>query len=128
MFEQFSFFGWRTHYAFAEIAASNGDAVSLVSCLDKVVSGVIPELRERNSDVNWERRAGEAFFNLAKTLDLKGKNFREGAGLSLSYAFRYSSSSGRRLRIKGLSKTQIDDYLKNPTSSVSLKELEFVGG
>jgi len=127
MFEEFrEQFGCRTNYLFAQMAAQNGDASSMVSCLDRVVQTSILGLREVDANKNWEKQAGMAFFKLAKALDEKGKVCREGAVLSLNYSLQYCDAGGMKPRLSGLSFQEIEDYRENPTSIVSLKTLEIV--
>lgn len=125
MFEEFGeMFGWRTNYSLAEMAAVNGDADSMVVCLERMTARIIPELLEREPNTNWNLRAGRAFFNLAKTLDEKQEFCRNGARRSLNCSFQYYNLAGIKPMLMGLSREEINDYRNNPESGVSLKELE----
>ncbi len=126
MFEEFGEHSCRANYLFAQIVAQQGDALSMVSCLDRVVQTSLPSLMETNTNKNWEEQAGFAFFNLAKTLDSKGRAFRESAALSLNCSFQHYNAGGVKLRLGGLSTEDIQSYRENPESQVSLRNLELV--
>lgn len=118
--------GWRTHISLASVMANTNQPAAMVEHLEEAVKARIDDLIEQGNLYNWEKDAGSAFYNLAKTLDSQGGPYKQPARKSLSYALKHFRKGGVKIKLNGLSRRDIREYVENPNSSLSLSGLEIL--
>ncbi|MBT3691202.1 hypothetical protein HOG16_03105 [Candidatus Woesearchaeota archaeon] len=117
--------GVRGNLIFAEIAARFGDSRTMVTVLEEATMQRLNIAKDEPEMDKLTRGAGLAFYNLAKTLDGVGENFhREAAKLSLDYSLQHYDDLGVKITVSGGTLDDLNDYVRNPNSKISLENIE----
>lgn len=121
----FKGFGIKSSLLVAEVASKFGDSKSMVAALEEAVVRRLEMSKSEPEIDRYTLSAGLAFYNLAKTLDGAESNFhRDAARLSLHYSLQHYNDLSGELVVEGGSLTDLEEYIQNPSSSVSLKDIK----